>query len=242
MTFTREHHRVIAAALGSLNADLLRQYHCYFAGGTALAMRFGEYRESVDIDFLVADPQSFRGLRTTCRGPDGFAALTLPGQRVVVASAVRADQYGLRTRLTVVGVEVKLEIIHEGRITLDSPGPTDEVLGVATANLTDLVATKLLANSDRWADRSVFSRDIVDLAMVSPDHTTLRPAVDKATRAYGAAALDDAQTAITWLLTRDQVLERCRQALGMTVPRAVIAHRLRHLSGKLARVEKTLPD
>lgn len=51
--FTRPHHQQIAKVLESLDADLLKQHNCLFAGGTAMAMRYGEYRESVDMDFLV---------------------------------------------------------------------------------------------------------------------------------------------------------------------------------------------
>ncbi|MDP1877118.1 MAG: nucleotidyl transferase AbiEii/AbiGii toxin family protein [Actinomycetota bacterium] len=235
MTFTREHHRVIAVALGCLDAAMLREARCYFAGGTALAMRFGEYRESVDIDFIVADDDSYRTLRTACRGPQGFTALTVPGQRVVEAAPLRIDQYGIRTRLSVAGVPVKFEIIREGRITLESPGPGDDVLGIATATVTDLLATKLLANADRWADPTVFSRDIIDLAMIRPDGPRLTHALGKATTAYGPAVVEDAQSAISMLLDRDYVIDRCRQALGMSDPRAVLVDRLRRLSTALAR-------
>jgi hypothetical protein len=37
--------------LESLDADLLKQHNCFFAGGTAIALRYGEYRESVHMDF-----------------------------------------------------------------------------------------------------------------------------------------------------------------------------------------------
>lgn len=235
MAFIREHHRVIAVALGCLDAPALRQARCYFAGGTALAMRFGEYRESVAIDFLVADEEAYRDLRTACRGPQGFTALTVPGQRVVEAAPLRIDRYGIRTRLSVAGVPVKFEILREGRITMETPGLGDDVLGIATATVTDLVATKLLANADRWADPTVFSRDIVDLAMIRPDGPTLTHALGKATKAYGPAVVEDAQSAISMLQDREHAIDRCRQALGMGDPRAVLVDRLRRLSTALAR-------
>ncbi|MGZ3426818.1 MAG: nucleotidyl transferase AbiEii/AbiGii toxin family protein, partial [Caldimonas sp.] len=47
--FEREHHRRIAAILQALDAELLAASHCLFGGGTAMALRYGEYRESVDI-------------------------------------------------------------------------------------------------------------------------------------------------------------------------------------------------
>ena len=51
--FERPHHRRIATILQALDADALLANACLFGGGTAMALRFGEYRESVDIGFLV---------------------------------------------------------------------------------------------------------------------------------------------------------------------------------------------
>lgn len=64
MTFIRPHHQKIASILQVLNADVLRQHQCYFAGGTAIALLYGEYRESVDIDFLVSSREGYRALRS----------------------------------------------------------------------------------------------------------------------------------------------------------------------------------
>jgi len=61
--FTRPHHQKIARVLYQLNAELLRQHHCYFGGGTAVALRYGEFRESIDMDFLVSEQSSYRRLR-----------------------------------------------------------------------------------------------------------------------------------------------------------------------------------
>lgn len=61
--FERAHHRRIAAVLTALDGDRLRALSCLFGGGTAIALRCGEYRESVDIDFLVADADGYRELR-----------------------------------------------------------------------------------------------------------------------------------------------------------------------------------
>ncbi|WP_255343899.1 nucleotidyl transferase AbiEii/AbiGii toxin family protein [Methylibium sp. T29-B] len=52
--FERPHHRRIATILAALDADVLVANDCLFGGGTAMALRYGEYRESVDIDFLVS--------------------------------------------------------------------------------------------------------------------------------------------------------------------------------------------
>ena len=53
--FFRPHQQQIAKVLELLDADLLKQHNCLFAWDTAIALRYGEYRESVDMDFLVSD-------------------------------------------------------------------------------------------------------------------------------------------------------------------------------------------
>lgn len=75
VTFERIHHQFIAQVLHALDGPMLREFNCLFGGGTAIALRYGEYRESVDIDFLVSDVQSYRGLRQSLAGPSGIKAI-----------------------------------------------------------------------------------------------------------------------------------------------------------------------
>lgn len=58
--FERPHHLRIAHVLQALNGPLLREHCCLFGGGTAIALRYGEYRESVDVDFLVSHKDGWR--------------------------------------------------------------------------------------------------------------------------------------------------------------------------------------
>ena len=145
--FERPHHRRIAAILRALDAELLAANACWFGGGTAMALRYGEYRESVDIDFLVSDTDGYRVLRERLTGIDGVQAIVRPGALLEASRAVRADQYGIRTLLRTEGVDVKFEIVSERRIALAVPGPADRVCGVATLTPVDLAASKLLANA-----------------------------------------------------------------------------------------------
>lgn len=57
--FERPHHQRIATVLSALDGSFLLDNNCLFGGGTAIALRHGEYRESVDIDFLVSDIGSY---------------------------------------------------------------------------------------------------------------------------------------------------------------------------------------
>ena len=78
--FERPLHQLIAKVLSALNGPLLKEHSCLFGGGTVIALRFGEYRESVDIDFLLSDMTHYRSLRQLLTGTDGINAFLLPGQ------------------------------------------------------------------------------------------------------------------------------------------------------------------
>ena len=142
---------------------------------------------------------------------------------------MRADQYGIRTLLRVTGQPIKFEIVLEGRIQLAAPTVKDEVCGVTTLTPLDMATSKLLANSDRWADDGVFSRDVIDLAMMKPSLALLRQALLKAHGAYGNAIRQDLDKALLRLQTRHGWLERCMQAMAMVEPKAVVWQRLRAL-------------
>jgi hypothetical protein len=53
--FERPRHQRIHEVLLSLDAAMLREHRCYFGGGTAIVLKRDEYRESLDIDFLLSD-------------------------------------------------------------------------------------------------------------------------------------------------------------------------------------------
>lgn len=228
--FERPHHQRIAHVLSALDGDVLRAHACWFGGGTCIALRFGEYRESVDIDFLVSDVAGYRELRQLLTGPGGLVPITrLGAMPLVVLGEVRADQYGIRTRVQMDGHAIKFEIVREARLALDVPSAQDSVCGIATLTQQDLAASKLLANSDRQADDGVFSRDVIDLAMMDLPLPQLRAALLKAELAYGAAVRRDLGKALDRLQNREGWLERCMQAMSMTMPKAVLWKKIRAL-------------
>ena len=228
--FERPHHRRIARVLSALNGDLLREANCLFGGGTAMALRFGEYRESGDMDFLVSNLESYRLLRQRLTGDEGFAGLLHPdGKRFRLAREIRADQYGIRTALLLDESLIKFEIVLEARIQIEAATGKDKVCGISTLTLLDMATSKLLANADRWSDDGVFSRDVIDLAMMSPTLPLLRKAVQKAQGAYGPAVTRDLERAIDRLQHRQDWLEHCMQVIGMALPKAVLWSKIRAL-------------
>jgi hypothetical protein len=229
--FEREHHRRIATVLAALDADGLAANACLFGGGTAMALRHGEYRESVDIEFLVSSVDGYRQLRQRLTGPNGVGAIVKPGQTLQAVRELRADQYGLRTMLRVDDVNIKFEIVLEGRIELQAPSADDQLCGVATLTPLDMATSKLLANSDRWRDDAVLSRDLIDLAMMKPSKPLLRQAVEKASAAYGDSVQADLAKAIEDLRLRPHRLDTCMAAMHMTtVPKAVLWTRIKALA------------
>ena len=232
--FKRPLHQRIAQVLSALDGNLLKNHGCLFGGGTVIALRFGEYRESVDIDFLISDLSGYRSLRQLLAGADNINAILLPAQtHLLQTGTIRADQYGIRTMLTIDGQPVKFEIVLEGRIKLATPTAKDSLCGVTTLTVLDMVTTKLLANADRWADDGVFSRDLIDLAMMQPGLPLLRKALAKAEGAYGEAIRTDLEKAIQRLQDRQGWLEHCMQAMAMTIPKALVWQRIRALHKKL---------
>lgn len=213
--FERAHHRDIALILQALDPAALAARQCWFDGGTAMVLRHGEYRESADIDFLVSHIAGYRDLRQSLGGPAGLGPIVRSGMTLELAREVRADQYGIRTLVRAGGSIIKLEIVSEGRLTLDPPGPDDAVCGVRTLTPLDMAAGKLLANADRWADDAVQSRDLIDLAMLPVPTQCLRAARVKAEGAYGGAVMQSLHAAIEHLRKRPRRLDQCMAGLSM---------------------------
>jgi hypothetical protein len=229
----------VAELLSMLDAPLLAEHHCWFGGGTAIVLANGEFRESVDIDFLVSDQQSYRQLRQLVRD-HGLDALATRGLELGRTPSV--DGYGIRTSVLVAGVAIKFEVIHEGRIDLDTPSPEDEICGIRILTRTDQVASKLLANDDRWADTSTFSRDLIDLAMMRPDTVALKAGAHKAVDAYGKTVGESLTSAISYLQERPHRLDENLRALKVDAPRAVVWQSIRDLSARCATIEGLGPS
>lgn len=228
--FKREHHVRIATVLQALDAEILFHLGCYFGGGTAIVLAHEEYRESLDMDFLVSSREGFRELRQGLSGEKGIAAIFKARSSLNLASEIRSDQYGIRTLLAIGDIQIKFEVVLEARINLEVPTSADRICGVATLTRLDMATSKILANSDRWSDSSVFSRDLIDLAMLQLAPLDFKKAMQKANAAYGEAAERDLKKAIERLKNRPGRLGECMEALKMNgIPEAVVWSRIRSL-------------
>jgi len=233
MSFTREHHQKIAHVLNSLNHEKLSNAHCYFGGGTAIALKYGEYRESVDIDFMVSDIDGYRQLRSDVTDPGGLTNLFSTLSQIDISQEVRADQYGIRSAVKVMGSSIRFEIVLEGRITFDQPSDADNIQGIQCLSVVDLIASKLLANSDRWGDASVFSRDLIDLVMMKFTTSEWQSGFAKSTRAYGESIHRDLMKACDIFLDKPIHVQGCLSKLKMSIPPTVLVDKVRDLKSFL---------
>ena len=205
-------HRRVLAQLASLDGAFLMECRCYFGGGTRIVLELDEYRESRDIDFLCADRDGYRRLRETV-SEASLGAIAKVSLRL--SREVRADQYGIRTRLGEGESALKFEVIREARIELS--GIRQRGIPTVCLDRTSAFAEKFLANADRGLDRSTLSRDAVDLAfMIQGWGAELASAgVAIARTAYGAV-VDRKLREVIDLLRDDRAYRaRCVDAMAI---------------------------
>lgn len=212
----------------------MREHACWFGGGTAIALRYGEYRESKDVDFLVSDEEAFRGLRARVRDGGLGALVREGGAAPEIVYAPRIDADGIRAWVRQDGIEIKFEIVRESRIAFELPGARDEVCGLPSLAPIDLAASKMLANVDRGLDDDTFNRDLIDLAMMRASRTVLAAALAKSAATYGERVIRDyLRRATNRFRDRPGWLARCLGTMAMPQPEAVLWQHLRHLQKNL---------
>ncbi len=230
--YERPQHEIVARALGMLRTDFLLQNRCWFAGGTAIVMKNGEYRLSLDVDFLCSSQAGYRELREAVRSR---GAAGLFSQPVKTLKDFRYDQYGIRTLLEIDGQPLKFEIVREARIEVD--GAYDPELACPLLSLDDQFAEKMLANSDRGKDPAASYRDVFDLGILIVANGGRIPAAasEKAVMAYGPTIWRDLKWVVEHLRARPSALTRAAEDLRMdpALARTAVRAVCRAYKGKL---------
>lgn len=219
--FERPEHRLVLEVLQGLRSDVLTDCRFLFAGGTRIVLGLQEYRVSKDIDFLCSQAEGYAQLRLAVRQRSYAALFTPEGQaRFQFPREIRVDQYGIRFPVVYGNDHLRVELIREARIELDS-GERPAWCPIDCLSIQDCYAEKLLANSDRWADRQVLSRDLIDLAALREQ---LGPIPDaawrKAEAAYKSAPKTDLVKALNAFAEDPAHRRRCFDGLSVVaVPR-----------------------
>jgi hypothetical protein len=210
--FRRPHHRAVSEVLRALNAEFLTEAACFFGGGTRLALAFGEYRESRDIDFLCSNRAGYALLRGEVSERSLGRVLR---KKLSFAREVRADRDGIRTFFAVGEMRIKFEILLEARI--DLAGEIDRRLAVPVLTMAHAIAEKLLANTDRGLDDSALARDLIDLAFVAAhvEKRELQAGLEIAERAYGATVRQLLRSTLDQFRTNRTRARACVDALAI---------------------------
>lgn len=212
--FERKQHRNVLALLSVLDSQKLSRCKFLFGGGTRIVLELEEYRESHDVDFLCSDPEGYSELRFEA-SKGGYPALFRldSGLDLSFPREMRIDQYGIRFPVVIAGDMVRMELIREARIELD-PGIRPPWSPLDCLSLADCYAEKLLANADRWADRQVLSRDLIDLSALRHRVGPIPAAAwRKVEAAYRTAARDDLRKALSVFNQDPLHRQRCFEGL-----------------------------
>ena len=217
--YKRQHHNLIDQVLRSLNSELLAIHECYFAGGTAIALKYDEFRESVDIDFLVSNPECYGKLRNLLFGK-GLSPIVETGY-VLQHTEVRSDRYGIRTSVLLENTQIKFEIVPIDLLKLDRPKASDAISSVMSITDTDMIATKMIANAFRGSDKAYYNRDLLDIVFMNPVAKLLQNGRDKALDAQGDIVLNNFKNEADKLLADKAWLEICLHKLDINTNIAV---------------------
>ncbi len=228
--FKHAHHRKILRILESLDSSIFRETSACFGGGTLISLLFGEYRWSKDVDFICPVGPTYRRLREFISNgnfrPEIFFArhdlLQFPRE-------LKADQYGVRFLIIVDDTPIKFEIISEARIPLAQP-EYPAWSPIPCLNPIDRYAEKLLSNADRWADSSVESRDLIDLAVLRLNGEQSNVAIEKAETAY--PVIDPLKKAVAHFQGSSAYRKKCFDALQID-RRAYIMDGIELLAGDI---------
>ncbi|MEL6159356.1 MAG: nucleotidyl transferase AbiEii/AbiGii toxin family protein [Cyanobacteria bacterium J06623_5] len=220
MQFRRPIHNTILRILNAINSDFFADCSILFGGGTLLTLAYGEYRLSRDIDFLCPYGESFSRLRRSVFDNSYRALFDLAKcDEISFPTEIRAGRDGIRFAVQIEDTVLKFEIVAEGRIPLDPPSyPTWSP--VACLSMVDQIAEKLLANGDRWPDRSVHSRDLIDLAILRESMAFPDEAIAKAEAAY--PTVEPLKRSLLSFQSKPQYRLQCYERLAIQSPSVVI--------------------
>lgn len=178
--YSIKHHQVIESALDNFNADFFCEHNIIFGGGTRIALELGEFRESVDIDFLCPNKESYRAVREQVTN---INLGNLVKEEFTYLRDVRADRDAVRTVIDYQGTKIKLEFVSFDNYDLSATIDKSQ-FPVPFLDQTSCFYTKLLANADRKLIEPY--KDIFDiLAMFNAWGSIPEQAISLAESHYG---------------------------------------------------------
>ncbi len=241
MPFQLKHHNQIIRIINSLNHQVFQENQAYFGGGTLIALLYDEYRQSNDIDFICSVGASgYKNLRSLIFD-QGYKSLFSDLNHISIGRST-TDQYGIRMLVNIDDIFIKTEIIAETRFELESP-QYFQWTNIPCLSHNDSITSKLLANSDRYLDDSVLSRDLIDLAILRYNTNFGSSAINKAEKAY--EVIRPLKMAIRRFQDQPEYRDKCFEQLKISDNyRAIIIDGIDLLAGDfdLSQTQRTFKE
>jgi hypothetical protein len=149
-----QHHEKIYEALKQFNAAFLNEHNILFGGGTRIALELNEYRESVDIDFICPNKDSYKAVRNEVSNISLGNIVTKDFDYI---RDIRSDRDAVRTAIKIDNTPIKLEFVSFADYELTKA--TENKFIVPYLDIKSCYVNKLLANADRYKEY----KDIFDL-------------------------------------------------------------------------------
>lgn len=201
--FKINHHIVIESALKKFNADFFFNNNILFGGGTRIALDLGEFRKSIDIDFLCPNKASYRAVRENVTN---VSLGCLVKEDFDYVREISCTRDAVRAMFKFGGAILKLEFVCFDNYEI-SPEKNDS-FPVPYLDRESCFYTKLLANSDRCMAHPY--KDIVDiLAMCDQWGGIPKLSITKAESHYGVAVVRDLIRSLDdVILKKDEYVDR----------------------------------
>lgn len=193
--------------LNCLNSLFLKQNHCFLTGETAIHFLLN-YRQCNEIDLSYSSKKDFKKLRENI-DLDSLGDIV---KKSVEITHVRAIRYSIQAVLALdEPMILKVEVPYSKEVQYEKSQLTS--LPIITKE--SLFVEKLLANSFRYSDKSLFNKDAIDLAMMSLSWGGIpQQAWDKAIEEYGNSVVIAYEKANDCLLDRNY-FDKCCRGLGV---------------------------
>jgi hypothetical protein len=154
--YKRHRHNIIHHLLQQFNTPYLEANNILFGGGTRISLALGEYRESIDIDFLCPSTASYRAARSVI---SSSSLGELVNGDIKFAREIQVSRYAIRTVAEFEDTKVKMEFISLDDYQLNPM--QNSPFGVPCIDIDSCYITKLLAHADRQGDP--LKKDFIDL-------------------------------------------------------------------------------
>ena len=222
----KELYSAINIIFDNLDYELLADCQVYLGGGTLVNLQHDLFRYSQDLDFLCNSDGFYRLRERIVNSKNSYI---FQANEVIQVSNARIDRYAIRFPVRVIADNIEREIAIKVEIVVEETLPIDAAIypkgiKVPCLNAIDLVAAKLLANYDRWLDKSKYSRDLIDLAVIRIKGELPKSAFTKATAAYRLSNSIETSLieAITWFQSLPEYREQCYRQLQIDNPVKII--------------------